>query len=96
MKSFQNFIEEVKIESVLKLSLNGSVLATALKLQKKIKDSDSIPLKEKDLHITLASGPEWKKEKSKIQLPIPEPDFRIDLEEPIEKISQGNRTSWYV
>ena len=94
MKSFINFDEEIKIESVLKLGLSGSLLATAQKFQKKIKDSDSILLTGKDLHITLASGPEWKKEKNRIQLPVPEPDFRIDLEEP-KKITQGNRISWY-
>ena len=94
MKSFVTFDEEIKIESVLKLGLSGSLLATAQKLQKKIKDSDSILLTGKDLHITLASGPEWKKEKNRIQLPVPEPDFRIDLEEP-KKITQGNRISWY-
>jgi hypothetical protein len=53
-------------------------------------------LSGKDLHITLASGPWWKKEKNKIQLPIPEPDFRMDFEDSIQKISQGNSTSWYV
>jgi hypothetical protein len=94
MKSFVTFDEEIKIESVLKLGLSGSLLATAQKFQKKIKDSDSILLTGKDLHITLASGPEWKKEKNRIQLPVPEPDFRIDLEEP-KKITQGNRISWY-
>ena len=94
MRSFVEFDEEIKIESVLKLGLSGSLLATAQKLQKKIKDSDSILLTGKDLHITLASGPEWKKEKNRIQLPVPEPDFRIDLEEP-KKITQGNRISWY-
>tara|TARA_B100000287_G_scaffold407518_1_gene433017 strand:- start:327 stop:776 length:450 start_codon:yes stop_codon:yes gene_type:complete len=94
MRSFEEFDEEIKIESVLKLGLSGSLLATAQRLQKKIKDPDSILLTGKDLHITLASGPEWKKEKNRIQLPVPEPDFRIDLEDP-RKITQGNRTSWY-
>ena len=74
--------------------MSGSLLATAQRLQKKIKDPDSILLTGKDLHITLASGPEWKKEKNRIQLPVPEPDFRIDLEDP-RKITQRNRTSWY-
>ena len=96
MKTFEEYNEEIKVESVLKLSLTGSVLASAQKLQKKISDPDSVLLSGKDLHITLASGPWWKKEKNRIQLPIPEPDFRIDFEDSIQKISQGNSTSWYV
>jgi len=96
VKTFEEYNEEIKVESVLKLSLTGSVLASAQKLQKKISDPDSVLLSGKDLHITLASGPWWKKEKNRIQLPIPEPDFRIDFEDSIQKISQGNSTSWYV
>ena len=96
MKTFEEYNEEIKVESVLKLSLTGTVLASAQKLQKKISDPDSVLLSGKDLHITLASGPWWKKEKNKIQLPIPEPDFRMDFEDSIQKISQGNSTSWYV
>ena len=96
MKTFEEYNEEIKVESVLKLSLTGSFLASAQKLQKKISDPDSVLLSGKDLHITLAAGPEWKKEKNRIQLPIPEPDFRMDFEDSIQKISQGNSTSWYV
>ncbi len=96
MKTFEEYNEEIKVESVLKLSLTGPVLASAQKLQKKISDPDSVLLSGKDLHITLASGPWWKKEKNRIQLPIPEPDFRMDFEDSIQKISQGNSTSWYV
>jgi len=96
VKTFEEYNEEIKVESVLKLSLTGSVLASAQKLQKKISDPDSVLLSGKDLHITLASGPWWKKEKNRIQLPIPEPDFRMDFEDSIQKISQGNSTSWYV
>jgi hypothetical protein len=96
VKTFEEYNEEIKVESVLKLSLTGPVLASAQKLQKKISDPDSVLLSGKDLHITLASGPWWKKEKNKIQLPIPEPDFRMDFEDSIQKISQGNSTSWYV
>jgi len=96
VKTFEEYNEEIEVESVLKLSLTGPVLASAQKLQKKISDPDSVLLSGKDLHITLASGPWWKKEKNKIQLPIPEPDFRMDFEDSIQKISQGNSTSWYV
>ena len=96
MKTFEEYNEEIKIESVLKLSLTGPVLASAQKLQKKISDPDSVLLSGKDLHITLASGAAWKKEKNRIQLPIPEPDFRIDFEDSIQKITQGKSTSWYV
>jgi hypothetical protein len=96
VKTFEEYNEEIKVESVLKLSLTGPVLASAQKLQKKISDPDSVLLSGKDLHITLASGPWWKKEKNRIQLPIPEPDFRMDFEDSIQKISQGNSTSWYV
>ena len=96
MRTFEEYNEEIKVESVLKLSLTGPVLASAQKLQKKISDPDSVLLSGKDLHITLASGPWWKKEKNRIQLPIPEPDFRIDFDDSIQKITQGKSTSWYV
>jgi hypothetical protein len=96
VRTFNEYNEEIKVESVLKLSLTGPVLASAQKLQKKISDPDSVLLSGKDLHITLASGPWWKKEKNRIQLPIPEPDFRIDFEDSIQKITQGKSTSWYV
>ena len=86
----------IKVESILKWKVEGSLLKKLKMVRAQIlsKNSDAVAISDSDLHITLASGPEWKKEKNRIQLPVPEPDFRIDLEDP-RKITQGNRTSWY-
>ena len=66
----------------------------AKKLQKKIDDPDMVPISEKDLHITLAAGPAWKKLRNSVKAPMPEPKFRIDFIDP-QKVTQGNRTSWF-
>ena len=93
LSTFLRIVEEVKLESVLKWELNGQALLAAKKLQKTIDDPDAVPIK--DLHITLASGPEWKKMRKRLfHNSFTDPKFRIDFDE-VTKISQGNRTSWY-
>ena len=52
--------EYLKIESVLKMPLNSSQVRQIQMLQKSITDEDIKPLAEKDLHITLLDGNEWK------------------------------------
>ena len=94
LSTFVRMMEEVKIESVLKVSLTGQALLAAKRLQKKIDDPDMVPISEKDLHITLAAGPAWKKLRNSVKAPMPEPKFRIDFIDP-QKITQGNRTSWF-
>ena len=91
---FIRMVEEVKVESVLKVSLTGQALFAAKKLQNKIDDPDMVPISEKDLHITLAAGPAWKKLRNSVKAPLPEPKFRIDFIDP-QKVTQGNRTSWF-
>ena len=94
LSTFIQILEEVKVESVLKVSLTGQALFAAKKLQNKIDDPDMVPISEKDLHITLAAGPAWKKLRNSVKAPMPEPKFRIDFIDP-QKVTQGNRTSWF-
>ena len=63
MRTFDEYNEEIKVESVLKLSLTGPVLASAQKLQKKISDPDSYYFQEKiyTLHSLLDPGGRKKK-----------------------------------
>ena len=94
LSTFIRMMEEVKVESVLKVSLTGQALFAAKKMQNKIDDPDMVPISEKDLHITLAAGPAWKKLRNSVKAPMPEPKFRIDFIDP-QKVTQGNRTSWF-
>ena len=94
LSTFVRMMEEVKVESVLKVSLTGQALFAAKKMQNKIDDPDMVPISEKDLHITLAAGPAWKKLRNSVKAPMPEPKFRIDFIDP-QKVTQGNRTSWF-
>ena len=95
MKNILRIVEEVKVESVLKLSLTGQPLFAAKRMQKKLDDPDAVTLSEKDLHVTLAAGPEWKKLRNNVKTPMPDPKFKIDFTDP-QKVTHGNRTSWYV
>ena len=93
LQTYLTIIEEIKVESVLKWELAGQPLLAAQRLQKTIDDPDAVPIK--DLHITLASGPEWKKVRKRLfHNSFPDPKFRIDFDE-VTKISHRNRTSWY-
>ena len=94
LSTFIQILEEVKVESILKVSLTGQALFAAKKMQNKIDDPDMVPLAEKDLHITLAAGPAWKKLRNNVKAPMPEPKFRIDFTDP-QKVIKGNRTSWF-
>ena len=90
--------EEVKVESVLKWTLSGSTLSDAKKMRDKvIKENPKYkPIPDRDLHITLASGPKWKKMKEELKdVPLPDPTFRMDFGEP-KLIEAGGRASWYV
>ena len=95
VKNILRIVEEVKVESVLKLSLTGQPLFAAKRMQKKLDDPDAVTLSEKDLHVTLAAGPEWKKLRNNVKTPMPDPKFKIDFTDP-QKVTHGNRTSWYV
>ena len=85
--------EEVKYESVLKYKVNPSELRSLLQLQKKISDPEMIPLRSKDLHITLINTPEYKQIRK--ELDIPEPNFKIDFEEPQRIEGANGRVSYY-
>ena len=89
--------EEIKVESVLKYKLNQKEINIIKQMQKMVlkRDPKLKPLQDKDLHITLVSGPEWKKMKSEYKgATFSDVDFPIHFEKP-KKIVDNDRMSWY-
>ena len=75
--------EYLKIESVLKMTLNDSQIRQIQAYQKSIKDKDIKPLAVKDLHITLLDGNEWKSIRNEYRgRELKEIDFNITFESP--------------
>lgn len=99
-KSLMNQIginEEVKVESVLKYKLKPKEINIIKQMQKMVlkRDPDLKPLEDKDLHITLASGSEWKKMRAEFKgATFSDVDFPIHFNKP-QKIVDNDRTSWY-
>ena len=70
--------EYLKIESVLKMTLNDSQVRQIQSYQKSVPDKDIKPLAVKDLHITLLDGNEWKKIRNEYKgKELKEIDFNI-------------------
>jgi len=89
-------VEEIKYESILKYVVKPSELRKLLQLQKKISDPEMVPLKSQDLHITLINSPEYKQMRKQLkQDDLPDPDFRIDFEEPQRIEGANGRVSYY-
>ena len=89
--------EEIKVESVLKYSLKPKEINIIRQMQKMVlkKDPSVKPLQDKHLHVTLASGNDWKKIKSEYKdATFSEPDFTLQFSIP-KKIVDNDRTSWY-
>jgi len=89
--------EEVKVESVLKYELNPKEIRTLKKMRDDVikKNPGMKPIDDNHLHVTLASGPGWKKLRSEYEgATFSDPDFRIDFEEP-KRAESGNSVSWY-
>ena len=87
--------EELKVESILKYKVNPIELRKLVQLQKKISDSDMIPLKMTDLHITLINTPQYKQMKTQLKSQdLPDPDFKVDFEDP-QRIEGNGRVSYY-
>ena len=88
--------EYLKIESVLKMPLNSSQVRQIQMLQKSITDEDIKPLAEKDLHITLLDGNEWKSIRNEYRgRELKEIDFNITFEKPQRIEGPNGRTSYY-
>ena len=89
--------EEVKVESILKYVLSPKEIGTLKRMRDDVvkKNPDMKPIDDKHLHVTLASGPEWKKLRSEYKgATFSDPDFRIDFESP-KRAESGNSISWY-
>ena len=57
----------VKVESVLKWKAGGPLLKKLKLLRAQVlsKNSEAVAIPDDQLHVTLASGPEWKKIRSR-------------------------------
>ena len=88
--------EYLKIESVLKMTLNDSHVRQIQSYQKTIPDKDIKPLAVKDLHITLLDGNEWKKIRNEYKgEELKEIDFNITFEKPKRIEGENGRVSYY-
>ena len=88
--------EYLKIESVLKMTLNAAQTKQIQLFQKSIKDEDIKPLATKDLHITLLSGNEWKRVKGEYKgKELKDVDFNITFESPQRIEGSDGRVSYY-
>ena len=93
MKTLKEFL---KIESVLKMTLNDSQVRKIQSYQKSITDKDIKLLPTKDLHITLLSGNEWKSIRREYKdKELEEIDFNITFEKPQRIEGENGRVSYY-
>ncbi len=89
--------EEVKVESILKYVLSSKEIGVLKKMRDDVvkKNPDMKPIDDKHLHVSLASGPGWKKLRPEYKgTSFSDPDFRIDFEPP-KRAESGNSVSWY-
>ena len=88
--------EYLKIESILKMTLNAAQTRQIQSYQKSITDKDIKPLAVKDLHITLIDGNEWKSIRNQYRdKELKEIDFNITLESPRRIEGENGRVSYY-
>ena len=88
--------EYLKIESVLKMTLNAAQTRQIQAYQKSITDKDIKPLAVKDLHVTLIDGNEWKKVRNQYKgKELEEVDFNITFEKPQRVEGENGRVSYY-
>ena len=89
----------IKVESILKWKVEGSLLKKLKMVRAQIlsKNSDAVAISDNDLHITLAAGTGWQKLRSRIKAKdIDEPEFSIDIDPTVKVIEKGGSKSWYV
>ena len=88
--------EYLKIESVLKMTLNAAQVKQIQTYQKSITDKDIKPLAVKDLHVTLLDGKEWKSIRNQYRdKELKEIDFNITFESPRRIEGENGRVSYY-
>ena len=88
--------EYLKIESVLKMTLNAAQVKQIQTYQKSITDKDIKPLAVKDLHVTLLDGNEWKSIRNQYRdKELKEIDFNITFEKPQRIEGENGRVSYY-
>ena len=88
--------EYLKIESVLKMTLNDSQVRQIQSYQKSVPDKDIKPLAVKDLHITLLDGNEWKKIRNEYKgKELKKIDFNITFGKPQRIEGENGRVSYY-
>ena len=88
--------EYLKIESVLKMTLNAAQVKQIQTYQKSITDKDIKPLAVKDLHVTLLDGNEWKSIRNQYRdKELKEIDFNITFESPRRIEGENGRVSYY-
>ena len=88
--------EYLKIESVLKMTLNDSQKRQIQMFQKSSTDKDIKPLAVNDLHITLVDGNEWKRVKGEYKgKELKDVDFNITFEKPQRIEGPEGRVSYY-
>ena len=88
--------EFLKIESVLKMTLNAAQTKQIQLFQKSITEKDIKPLATKDLHITLLSGNEWKRIRGEYKgKELKDVDFNITFEKPQRIEGSDGRVSYY-
>ena len=88
--------EYLKIESVLKMTLNAAQIKQIQSYQKSITDKDMKPLAVKDLHVTLLDGNEWKSIRNQYRdKELKEIDFNITFEKPQRIEGENGRVSYY-
>ena len=89
----------IKVESILKWTVEGSLLKKLKMVRAQIlsKNSDAVAISDNDLHITLAAGTGWQKLRNRVKAKdIDEPEFSIDIDPTIKVIERGGSKSWYV
>ena len=89
----------IKVESILKWIIEGSLLKKLKMVRAQIlsKNSDAVAISDNDLHITLAAGTGWQKLRSRIKAKdIDVPEFSIDIDPTVKVIEKGGSKSWYV
>ena len=89
----------IKVESILKWTVEGSLLKKLKMIRAQIlsKNPDAVAIPDKDLHVTLASGPSWQKLRREIRgNDFDEPDFQMDIDTSIKTMERGGKQSWYI
>jgi|TARA_Y100000034_G_scaffold22178_1_gene25563 hypothetical protein len=89
----------IKVESILKWTVEGSLLKKLKLIRSQVlsKNPAAVAIPDKDLHVTLAAGPGWKKFKNQFKnIDFDEPDFKMDIEPNFKSITKGPKESWYI